>query len=61
MMRRYFRGLVLMRPAAMISMSEDCYDCHKARGSVDTTFVQFYPRLLSVATLKRTLSPAYKP
>jgi Cytochrome P460 len=50
-----------VRPAAMISMSEDCYDCHQAHGAVDTTFVQFYPTLLSVATLKGTLSPAYKP
>jgi hypothetical protein len=45
------------QPAALIPMSEDCYDCHQAHGAVDTTFVQFYPTLLPVATLKRTLKP----
>ena len=45
------------QPAAMISMTEDCYDCHQAHGAVDTTFVQFYPTLLPVATQQRTLKP----
>ena len=49
------------KPAAMIPMTEDCYSCHQDHGAVDTTFVQFYPTLLPIATLKRTLSPTYKP
>lgn len=36
-----------------------CYTCHQAHGAVDTTFVQFYPTLLSVAKSKGTLSAAY--
>lgn len=36
-----------------------CYTCHQAHGAVDTTFVQFYPTLLSVAKAKGTLSAAY--
>ena len=60
--RRYKGGWAFFsfdnaQPAAMIPMSEDCYDCHQAHGAVDTTFVQFYPTLLPVATLKRTLKP----
>jgi len=36
-----------------------CYSCHEQHAAVDTTFVQFYPTLLEVATKKGTLSPAY--
>lgn len=36
-----------------------CYTCHAAHAAVDTTFVQFYPTLLSIATEKKTLSAAY--
>jgi hypothetical protein len=43
--------------ATMISMTEDCYDCHQAHGAVDTTFVQFYPTLLAVASQKRVIKP----
>jgi hypothetical protein len=49
------------KAATMIPMTEDCYSCHQDHGAVDTTFVQFYPTLLPVATLKGTLSPAYRP
>jgi Cytochrome P460 len=49
------------QPAQMIPLTEDCYACHKQHAAVDTTFVQFYPTLLSIATLRRTLSPEYKP
>jgi hypothetical protein len=49
------------RPAEMIPMSKDCYSCHQQHAAVDTTFVQFYPTLLPVATRKGTLSPGYKP
>jgi hypothetical protein len=37
----------------------DCYTCHQQHAAVDTTFVQFYPTLLPLATTKHTLSPAY--
>lgn len=53
-----FRGA---EPAEMIPMSADCYSCHQQHGAVDTTFVQFYPTLLEIAMLQRTLSPGYKP
>ena len=36
-----------------------CYTCHQQHAAVDTTFVQFYPTLLPLATSKHTLSPAY--
>ena len=48
-------------PARMIPMTEDCYSCHRQHAAVDTTFVQFYPTLLEIATAKGTLSPGYKP
>jgi hypothetical protein len=47
------------KPAAMIPPAASCYSCHSEHGAVDTTFVQFYPTLLPIATSKRTLSPAY--
>jgi len=34
-----------------------CYSCHAQHGIVDTTFVQFYPTLLSIAKDKKTLNP----
>jgi hypothetical protein len=43
-----------MRP-----LSDDCYSCHAAHAAVDTTFVQFYPTLLPIASSKGTLSAAY--
>jgi hypothetical protein len=36
-----------------------CYSCHAEHAAVDTTFVQFYPTLLSIAKKKGTLSRAY--
>jgi len=50
-----------LQPASMIPLTEDCYSCHQEHAAVDTTFVQFYPTLLPIATLKRTLSPTYEP
>jgi hypothetical protein len=47
-------------PAKMIPMTAECYSCHQQHAAVDTTFVQFYPTLLSIATVKGTLSPAYR-
>jgi len=43
----------------MIPLAADCYSCHAAHAAVDTTFVQFYPTLLPIATAKGTLSTAY--
>ena len=39
-----------------IPISASCYSCHEQHGAVDTTFVQFYPTLLTVAKEKETLS-----
>ena len=46
-------------PAERIPPSAECYSCHQKNGAVDTTFVQFYPTLLPLAEMKRTLSSAY--
>jgi hypothetical protein len=43
----------------LVPTSADCYSCHAEHGAVDTTFVQFYPTLLSVAKEKGTLSASY--
>jgi hypothetical protein len=44
----------------LLPTTAECYSCHAAHAAVDTTFVQFYPTLLPVATAKGTLSPAYQ-
>jgi hypothetical protein len=36
-----------------------CYTCHQQHAAADTTFVQFYPTLLPIATKLGTLSKAY--
>ena len=36
-----------------------CYSCHSEHGAVETTFVQFYPTMLTIAKDKGTLEPAY--
>jgi len=46
--------------AKLIPPPASCYTCHEAHGAVDTTFVQFYPTLLPLATQKHTLSPEYR-
>jgi hypothetical protein len=43
----------------LIPPTAPCYTCHAQHAAVDTTFVQFYPTLLSVAHDKNTLSAAY--
>jgi hypothetical protein len=45
--------------AKLIQRPASCYTCHAAHAAVDTTFVQFYPTLLPLATQKKTLSAAY--
>ena len=39
----------------LIPKTASCYSCHEQHGAVDTTFVQFYPTLLPVATAKGTV------
>jgi len=46
-------------PAAMIARTANCYSCHQEHAAVDTTFVQFYPTLLSIARTKKTLTDHY--
>jgi hypothetical protein len=47
------------KPAKEIPHDAPCYSCHQAHAAVDTTFVQFYPTLLPVATTMHTLSASY--
>jgi hypothetical protein len=54
-----FFGLNANNPGAEIPHSAACYSCHEQHGAVDTTFVQFYPTLLPIATAKGTLSAGY--
>ncbi len=42
------------QPATQIPTAAPCYSCHRDHGAVDTTFVQFYPTLLSIARLHGT-------
>ncbi len=48
------------KTAKMTPTSADCYSCHAAHAAVDTTFVQFYPTLLTIAQRKGTLSASYQ-
>jgi hypothetical protein len=54
-----FFGFDQGKTAKMRPVSQDCYSCHADHAAVDTTFVQFYPTLLPIATSKGTLSAAY--
>ncbi len=54
-----FFGFAQGKTAKMVPVSADCYSCHADHAAVDTTFVQFYPTLLPIATSKGTLSAAY--
>ncbi len=47
------------KPASPIPYSAACHSCHQAHAAADTTFVQFYPTLLPVASRLGTLNPAY--
>jgi hypothetical protein len=44
---------------SLMPQSASCYSCHQDHGAVDTTFVQFYPTLMSIAKDKATLSASY--
>jgi len=54
-----FFGFNGEKPATVIPQTAACYACHQDHAAVDTTFVQFYPTLLPLATSKATLSAAY--
>jgi hypothetical protein len=43
----------------LIPQGAPCYSCHAAHAAVDTTFVQFYPTLLPIAEMKKTLSEPF--
>ena len=47
------------KPATQIPYQAACYACHEQHAAADTTFVQFYPTLLPIATKLGTLNPAY--
>ncbi len=49
----------LAKNGTLIPSGAPCYSCHAGHGSVDTTFVQFYPTLLPIAHEKKTLSDAF--
>jgi Cytochrome P460 len=55
-----FFGFDEGKTATMIPTSADCYSCHAQHAAVDTTFVQFYPTLLPIATAKGTLASAFQ-
>jgi len=54
-----FFGFGDNKTATMTPQTAECYSCHANHAAVDTTFVQFYPTLLPIATTKGTLSPSY--
>ncbi len=54
-----FFGLSDGKPAKQIPYAAACYACHQDHAAADTTFVQFYPTLLPVATRLGTLSEKY--
>lgn len=47
------------KPARYVAPGAECYSCHAGHGAVDTTFVQFYPTLLQIASEKGTLESSY--
>jgi hypothetical protein len=55
-----FFGFNAGKTSKMIPTTTNCYSCHASHAAVDTTFVQFYPTLLPIATNKGTLSAAYQ-
>jgi hypothetical protein len=55
-----FFGFDEGRTAKMIPQTASCYSCHAEHAAVDTTFVQFYPTLLPIASSKGTLSAGYQ-
>ena len=52
-----FYGFEKSGTAKVIPKTANCYSCHDEHGSVDATFVQFYPTLIDVPKQKGTLKP----
>jgi hypothetical protein len=52
-----FFGFGKADTAKLIPATANCYSCHSQHGSVDTTFVQFYPTLIDAAKQHGTLKP----
>ncbi len=52
-----FFGFEGETPAKAIPSGANCYTCHEQHGSVDTTFVQFYPTLIGPAKAHGSLKP----
>jgi hypothetical protein len=50
-----FFDLGLSKQGKMFPATAGCTSCHRDKGAVDNTFVQFYPTLLEVARQKGTL------
>jgi hypothetical protein len=48
-----------LKSAKIIPQAASCYSCHQQHAAVETTFVQFYPTLMTIAKAKGTLSRAY--
>jgi len=46
-------------PARYVAPGANCYSCHAEHGAVDSTFVQFYPTLLQIASEKGTLESRF--
>ena len=57
----FFFDSVRSAPTEAIPAAAPCYSCHREHGAVDTTFVQFYPTLIGIATRKHTLSETGSP
>jgi hypothetical protein len=55
-----FFGFGDSKTGKLFPASADCYTCHAAHAAVDTTFVQFYPTLMPIASSKGTLSSAFQ-
>ncbi|SEF56275.1 Cytochrome P460 [Bryocella elongata] len=55
----FYEGAAGKDEAELLPKTAACYSCHESHGAVATTFVQFYPTLLPIATEKKTLSPEY--
>ena len=52
-----FFGFGTGQTAKPLGPKSNCQVCHSENGAVDSTFVQFYPTLQSVAKAKGTLKP----
>lgn len=47
--------------AAVAPSKNDCWNCHEEHGTVDHTFVQFYPEALKIARAKGAVKPSANP